>query len=145
MLGSNERSVYKWTEAIKMKDSRILAIDAHNNVVALGDKRGHIFPFEEQIDMGPVGSTSTFTPLNDGGKRGSTEIVQVMYLPRCSMTALLSKEVINVVDSINLKSVQEIKNKKVHMFCLNNAVYSTEQNPKKMIMMDQICVCTTDR
>ena len=86
--------------------------------------------------MGPVGSTSTFTPLNDGGKRGSAEILQVMYLPRCSMTALLSKEVINVVDSINLKSVQEIKNKKVHMFCLNNAVYSTEQNPKKMIMMD---------
>ena len=71
---TNERSVYRWTEAIKVKDTRILAVDAHDNVVALGDKRGHIFPFEEQIDMGMMGSQSTFMPLNEGGKRGSTEI-----------------------------------------------------------------------
>jgi hypothetical protein len=47
---TNERSVYKWTEAIKVKDSKILAIDAHQNVVAYGDKRGHVFPYEESID-----------------------------------------------------------------------------------------------
>jgi hypothetical protein len=58
-----------------MKDQRVLSIDAHNNVIALGDKRGHLFPFEEQIDIGAIGSTSTFTPLNDGGKRGSAEIL----------------------------------------------------------------------
>lgn len=43
----NERSVYKWAEALKFKNEKILAIDAHDNVLALGDKKGHVFPFEE--------------------------------------------------------------------------------------------------
>ena len=68
------RSVYKWTEALKIKESKVLAIDAHDNVLALGDKRGHIFPYEEQINVGQIGSQSSFDPLNDGGKRGSGEI-----------------------------------------------------------------------
>ena len=46
------RSVYRWTEALKLKESKVLAIDAHDNVLALGDKRGHIFPYEEQINVG---------------------------------------------------------------------------------------------
>jgi len=68
--------------------------------VALGDKKGYVFPFEEQQqnnDAGMLGTKSTFDPLNDGGKRGSGEILQIMYLPRCSMIALLSNNVINIV------------------------------------------------
>lgn len=97
-------------------------------MVALGDKKGYVFPFEEQVQMGGVGmgSKSSFDPLNEGGKRGSGEISQIMYLPRCSMIALLSNNVINVVQSYDLSSVQEIKTKKVHMFCVNNAVYSND-------------------
>lgn len=71
---SNERSVYKCTEAIKIKEQKILTIDSHDNVLVVGDKRGHVFPFEEQLNMGEIGSTSTFDPLNQGGKRGSAEI-----------------------------------------------------------------------
>jgi hypothetical protein len=44
---TNERSVYRWTEALKVKDQKIFAIDSHDNVLVLGDKRGHVFPFEE--------------------------------------------------------------------------------------------------
>jgi hypothetical protein len=70
---SNERSVYRWTEALKVKDQKILAIDSHDNVLVLGDKRGHVFPFEEHIMVGQVGQ-STFEQLNQGGKRGNDEI-----------------------------------------------------------------------
>lgn len=45
----NERSVYKCIEALKVKDQKVYAIDSHDNVLVLGDKRGHVFPFEEQI------------------------------------------------------------------------------------------------
>jgi hypothetical protein len=44
---SNERSVYKWTQAFDVKEQRIVAVDSHDNVVALGDKKGYVFPFEE--------------------------------------------------------------------------------------------------
>ena len=97
---TNERSVYKWTPAIEIKEQRIVAVDTHDNVVALGDKKGYVFPFEEQVSMGgngQIGSQSNFDPLNDGGKRGSGEITQIMYLPRCSMIALLSNNIINIV------------------------------------------------
>jgi len=53
---TNERSVYKWTAAIELKEQRILALDAHDNVLTLGDKKGHVFPFEEQINVGQIGS-----------------------------------------------------------------------------------------
>jgi len=78
---TNERSVYKWTEALKMKDHKIFAIDSHDNVLVLGDKRGHVFPFEEQVDINT--QTSMFEQLNQGGKRGNDEIKQISYLPRC--------------------------------------------------------------
>ena len=126
---SNERSVYKWTQAFDVKEQRIVAVDSHDNVVALGDKKGYVFPFEEQVSMGgdgQIGSSSNFDPLTDGGKRGPGEINAIKYLPRCSMIALLSNNVINIVQSYDLSSVQEIKSKKIHMFCVNNAVYSNE-------------------
>ena len=44
---TNVRSVYNLTQPIEVKDQRINAVDAHDNVVALGDKRGYVFPFEE--------------------------------------------------------------------------------------------------
>lgn len=52
---SNERSVYKWTQAFEVKEQRIVAVDSHDNVVALGDKKGYVFPFEEQVSMGGDG------------------------------------------------------------------------------------------
>lgn len=50
------------------------------------------------------------------------------------MIALLSNNAINIIQSIDLSSVQEIRNKKVHLFCINNAVYSKDS--ENMIMMD---------
>jgi hypothetical protein len=47
---TNERSVYKWTSALEIKDQRINAVDAHDNVLALADKRGHVYPYEEVIN-----------------------------------------------------------------------------------------------
>jgi len=41
------------------------------------------------------------------------------------MIGLLSNNVINIVECTDLSSVQEIK-KKVHMFCINNQVYSID-------------------
>jgi hypothetical protein len=49
---TNERSVYKWTPAIDIKEQRIVAVDTHDNVVALGDRKGYVFPFEEQVTLG---------------------------------------------------------------------------------------------
>ena len=47
MDSSNERSVYKFSQAVEVKDQRIIACDSHDNVLALGDKKGYVFPFEE--------------------------------------------------------------------------------------------------
>lgn len=77
-----------------------------------------------------------FEQLNQGGKRGNDEIKQISYLPRCGMIALLSSSIINIVHIQNLKSAQEIKNKKVHLFCVNNAVYSNESKGKPLVMFD---------
>ena len=127
MDSTNERSVYRHSLAIEMKDQRIVAVDSYDNVVALGDKKGYVFPFEERVDGGnAITSKLKFDPLNDGGKRGNSEIQQILYLPRCSMIALLSNSVVVVVQSYDLSSVQEIKTKKVHMFCPNYAVYAAD-------------------
>jgi len=63
------------------------------------------------------------------------------------MIALLSNNIINVIHIQNLKSAQEIKNKKVHMFCVNNGVYNndTKGNNRNLVLMDQLCVVTTDK
>jgi hypothetical protein len=37
--------------------------------------------------------------------------------------AILSNNIVNIVECTDLSSVQEIK-KKAHMFCINNSVYS---------------------
>lgn len=54
------------------------------------------------------------------------------------MIALLCNYIISVVHIQNLKSAQEIKNKKVHLFCVNNAVYSndTKGNNRDLVLMD---------
>lgn len=61
------------------------------------------------------------------------------------MIALLSSNIINIVHIQNLKSAQEIKNKKVHLFCVNNAVYSNDPKGKTLLMFDQLCIVTTDK
>lgn len=60
------RSVYKWSKAIDIKDQKIVAVDTHDNVVALGDKKGYVFPYEEQLSMqdGQIGNQSTFDPIS---------------------------------------------------------------------------------
>lgn len=72
-----------------------------------------------------------------------------MFLKRSMMIALLSSNVINIVQFPDLSSVQEIKSKKVHMFCVNNAVYKVDQasggKRQQMSLMDQICIVTTDK
>lgn len=141
----NERSVYKLTQAFEIKEQRIVAIDAHANVVALGDKKGHVFSYEDQKDPSQLDSQSIFESLKEGQKRGSGEITQITNLPRCQMIALLSSNVINVVQSIDLSTVQEIKNKKVHLFCINKAVYSKDLQSQNQLLMDQLCVVTTDK
>ena len=70
--------------------------------------------------------SSNFDALHQEQKRGTGEITQIVYLPKCSMIALLSNNIISIVQSYDLSSVQEIKSKKVHLFCVNNAVYQNE-------------------
>jgi hypothetical protein len=79
---SNERSVYKLTQSFEIKDQRINSIDAHANLVALGDKKGHVFSYEDQRDESQIDSLSQFLPLRDGSKRGTGEITQIVNLPR---------------------------------------------------------------
>ena len=73
---SNERSVYKWSSAIEMKDQKILCADTNDNVILLGDKKGYVFTYDEQVGPrkdGEIGSQSEFIQLNQG-KRGQAEI-----------------------------------------------------------------------
>jgi hypothetical protein len=113
-----------------MKEQRITACNSHDNVLALGDKKGYVFPFEEESQgSGAMGQVKTrFEQLHEGGKRGNSEITQILYLPRCSMIALLCNNVVNIVQSQDISSVQELKARKIHMFCPNNAVYQSESS-----------------
>jgi len=71
------------------------------------------------------------------------------------MIAQLSNNTVVIVESHKLGSVQEIKNKKIHMFCLNNVVYSGDglmmsdgaQAAKvaSQPLTDQLCIVTTDK
>jgi hypothetical protein len=103
---------------------RISSVDTNDNVIILGDKKGYVLAYEEQQGGtgGGMESTSEFSSLSSG-KRGNAEITQVTFLKRTMMIALLSNNVINIVAFPDLSSVQELKSKKVHMFCVNNAVY----------------------
>ena len=58
------------------------------------------------------------------------------------LIALLSNNLISIVECPKLSSVSEIKSKKVVMFCLNNAVY---QDQNSGALFDQICLVTTDK
>jgi len=46
---TNERSVYKWASAFDVKESRIASIDSNDNVIVLGDKKGYVLAYEEQV------------------------------------------------------------------------------------------------
>ena len=70
-----ERSVYKWQTQLEIKDQRIIALDSHDNVLALGDRRGYVYTYEEQVDRGAIGSQSTYMPLNKETRRGQGEII----------------------------------------------------------------------
>lgn len=52
---------------------------------------------------------------------------------------------INIVHIQNLKSAQEIRSKKVHMFCVNNAVYTNDAKGKNLLMFDQMCIVSNDK
>lgn len=62
---SNVRSVYKWTSAFDVKDMRIASIDSNDmNVIILGDKKGYVIAFEEQLGErvgGQIGQVSEFS------------------------------------------------------------------------------------
>ena len=120
----NVRSVYELVSAFDVKDYKISAIDTNDNVVVLGDKKGYIFTHNEEM-RGGSGSQSQFS-LTNSTKRASQEINQILFLRRCMMIALLCNNVISIVEFNELKSIQEIKTRKVHMFCVNNAVYQDQ-------------------
>ena len=46
---TNVRSVYKWANAFDVKDMRIASIDSNDNVIILGDKKGYVLAYEEQV------------------------------------------------------------------------------------------------
>lgn len=60
---TNERSVYKWTQAIEIKDQKISCVDTNDNVILLGDKKGYIYAYDEIVgprEDGNKGSQSTY-------------------------------------------------------------------------------------
>ena len=59
-------------------------------------------------------------------KRGKDEVSQIIFLTRSMVIALLINGVVNIVACPDLSTIQDIKSKKVHMFCVNAAVYSFE-------------------
>ena len=73
---SNVRSVYKCTNAFDVRDMRIASIDTNDNVIILGDKKGYVLVYEEQVGQkvdGQIGAVSEFASLGSG-KRGNAEI-----------------------------------------------------------------------
>ena len=49
-----------------MKDMRIASIDSNDNVIILGDKKGYVLAYEEQMgekDAGQIGTVSEFSTL----------------------------------------------------------------------------------
>lgn len=85
--------------------------------------------------------------LNKETRRGQGEIIQIHYLPRSLMIALLnSSNFINIVRINDLGTHQEIKNRKVAMFCVNSAIYSNDTSRNRnQALMDQLCIVTTDK
>ena len=49
-----------------------------------------------------------------------------MFLTRSMVIALLYNGVVNIVACPDLSTIQDIKSRKVHRFCINFAVYSFE-------------------
>ena len=55
---------------------RIASIDSNDNVIILGDKKGYVLAYEEQVgqrEAGGIGTVSEFSTLSSG-KRGNAEI-----------------------------------------------------------------------
>ena len=71
-------------------------------------------------------------------KRVKDPIDFIKFLPRDQMIAILSANVIQIVDSADLQLRQELKTRKVTTFCINTAVYRTKDGSG-----DQICVAST--
>jgi hypothetical protein len=90
----------------------------------VGNDKGYVFPYDIMSD--PKKKTVTFDPQNDGGKRGSAKIDIVKYLPRSNMIAVLVGNSLQIVQSSGseLKTIQTFT-RKVHSFCVNNAVYKS--------------------
>ena len=66
------------------------------------------------------------------------------YLPRAHLFAILCDNQLTIL-SRDLTVVQEIKQKKIHAFCLNQAVYKGSATGAMVSQTDQICVVTTEK
>ena len=60
------------------------------------------------------------------------------------MIAVLVNNNVQIVQSNDLRTIQAFP-RKVHLFCLNNAVYKPASVSGSSVTVDQICVATTDK
>lgn len=77
-------------------------------------------------------------------KRGKSGIQDVKYLPKVHLFAILCDNQLTIL-SRDLTVVQEIKQRKIHAFCLNQAVYKGSPSGSAVSQTDQICVATADK
>lgn len=85
--GYKRRQVYEHSKVIELKDSRISALGAHDNVTILGNTKGYVYPYEQISD--PKSSVPMFEPMNSGAKRGKESVDVIKYLPRAHVIAIL--------------------------------------------------------
>lgn len=113
-------------------------------VMVIGNEKGYVYPYDIMTD--PKRKKVTFDPQNEGGKRGAVKIDIVKYLPRSNMIAVLVGNAVQIVQSSgnDLKTIQTFT-RKVHSFCVNNAVYKATTSTGETLTKDQICVATTDK
>ncbi len=80
--------------------------------------------------------------------KADSSIYLVKYLPRAHMIAMLDENKLQIL-SRELELSQELttknKKEKIHLFCLNMAVYRAENQSKNVGATDQICVATVDK
>lgn len=113
-------------------------------VMVIGNEKGYVYPYDIMVD--PKKKKVTFDPQNEGGKRGTAKIDIVKYLPRSNMIAVLVANSMQIVQSSGseLKTIQTFT-RKVHSFCVNNAVYKGATSTGETLTKDQICIVTTDK
>lgn len=119
----------------------------------IGSEKGYVYPYEVTMDpkdkkkvrlLLNVKIQCIYDAMNEGGKRGSYKIDLIKYLPRSSMIALLTNNQVQIVQPGDLRTIQTFT-RKVHTFCLNNAVYKPQSATGHTVTVDQICVATTDK